>query len=135
MADMYGFSSQTLTPATADKCTVNFGGRQAGAVQVNFAYNQTINKRRSMGNAGCIVWASQPGGQITISKMVVEGLVKGGPGFSACTPVNASFSLSGCSGGGSVQATGCVVSQYTVTAETDGMTVMENIVIDCVSMS
>lgn len=135
MADIYGFSSNVVTPATADKSTISWGGSVAGAVQVSVAYNQQINKRRQMGNGGAIVWASQPTGQINIQKLVIGGLVKGQQGFNACNPVTISFNAGGCSGGGGVTATGCVVSSYTITAETDGMTVMENVVIDFVSLS
>jgi hypothetical protein len=81
------------------------------------------------------VWASQPTGQINIQKLVIGSLVKGQTGFNACSPTTISFNASGCGGGGGVTATGCVVSSYTITAETDGMTVMENVVIDFVSLS
>lgn len=136
MADIYGFSSNVVTPATADKSTISWGGNVAGAVQVSVAYNQQINKRRQMGNGGAIVWASQPTGQINIQKLVIGSLVKGQTGFNACNPTTISFNAGGCaSGGGGVTATGCVVSSYTITAETDGMTVMENVVIDFVSLS
>ncbi len=136
MSDIYGFSSNVSTPATADKSTIGWGGSVAGAVQVSISYNQQINKRRSMGNGGAIVWASQPTGQINIQKLVIGSLVKGAAGFKACTPTTITFNAGSCaSGGGGVTATGCVVSQYTITAETDGMTVMENVVIDFVSLS
>jgi hypothetical protein len=135
MSDIYGFSSNVSTPATADKSTIGWGGSVAGAVQVSVSYNQQINKRRQMGNGGAIVWASQPTGQINIQKLVIGSLAKGNPGFSACSPTTITFNAGGCSSGGGVTATGCVVSQYTITAETDGMTVMENVVIDFVSLS
>lgn len=136
MADIYGFSSNVVTPATADKSTISWGGAVAGAVQISVAYNQQINKRRQMGNGGAIVWASQPTGQINIQKLVIGNLVKGREGFNACTPTTISFNAGSCqAGGGGVTATGCVVSSYTITAETDGMTVMENVVIDFVSLS
>lgn len=136
MADLYGFSSQVKAPATADKSTISWGGNVAGATQVSFSYNQQINKRRSMGNGAAIVWASSPTGQITIQKLVIEGLVKTLPGFNACSPANISFNVSGCSSGsGNVTASGCVVSSYSLVAETDGMSVMENVTIDFVSLS
>ena len=136
MADIYGFSSNVSTPATADKSTITWGDNLAGAVQVSISYNQQINKRRSMGNGAAIVWASQPTGQINIQKLVIGNLAKGLPGFKACEPTEISFNAGGCNAvGGSVTATGCVVSQYTITAETDGMTIMENVVIDFVSLS
>lgn len=137
MADLYGFSSNVSTPATADKSTINWNGELAGAVQINIAYNQQINKRRTMGNRGALVWASQPTGQITIQKLIVGASVTTLKGFKACEPATISFKTGFCGGqsGGSVTATGCVVSSYVVTAETDGMTVMENITIDFVSLS
>jgi hypothetical protein len=138
MADIYGFSSNVVTPATADKSSITWGEEVAGAVQVSIAYNQQINKRRQMGNGGALVWASQPTGQINIQKLVIGSLAKSKAGFNACDPVDIIFHTRACDtdgGDGTVTATGCVVSSYTITAETDGMTVMENVVIDFVSLS
>ena len=135
MGDLYGFGSQTQGPATADKSTISWGGNPAGVQQFSITYNQQVNKRKQVGNTGTVVWGSQPSGQINIQKLVVGSSVKGGPGFNSCSPVNISFSAGGCSSGGSVTATGCVVSSYGMSAEADGLTVMENVVIDFVSMS
>jgi hypothetical protein len=134
MADLFGFGSNVSNPATADKSTISWGGSTAGVQQMSISYNQQLNKRRQVGNDGVIIWASQPGGQINIQRLVVNGLSKSG-GFSACSPTTVSFNASGCGGGGGVTANGCVVTQYTVTAEADGLTVMENVVIDFVSLS
>lgn len=136
MADLYGFSSQVVTPVTADKSTIFWGSELAGVMQFNLSYNQQINKRRSMGNGAAIVWASQPTGQITIQKMIFGGSITSLPGFKACNPTSIKFSAKGCNGSslGNLTAVGCVVMQYAIAAETDGMSVLENVVIDFVAL-
>jgi hypothetical protein len=138
MADLFGFQSDSIkTPATADRCTVSFGGAVASAVNVSIQYNQQINRRRVVGGAMVLLWASAPQGQASIQTMVAGSLLKGsGSGWTACAPGVVTFNFGGCStGGGSVTCHGAVVSSYQVTAEVEGLTVMENVVIDFVTAS
>jgi hypothetical protein len=133
--DMFGFSSTNITsPVTADRCTVSFGGPVATAVNVSIQYNQQINRRRVIGNSGVLVWASSPQGQASIQTMAAGSSLKGSSGFSACRPSTVTFTLRGCSaGGGQIRCNGAVVSSYQITAEVEGLTVMENVVVDFVS--
>lgn len=141
MADIYGFQSDAITtPVTADKCTIQFGGGPvASAVNVTIQYNQQINRRRVVGNQQVLLWASSPQGQASIQTMVVGTPLKsggGGAGWSGCEPSTVTFVMSGCKGGGgTITCSGAVVSSYSVTAEVEGLTVMENVVVDFVTMS
>lgn len=135
MADMFGFASNNVrSPVTADRCTVSFGGPVATAVNVSIQYNQQINRRRVIGNSGVLLWASSPQGQASIQTMAAGSGLKGGSGFSACSPTTVTFSMGGCGvGGGQLRCSGAVVSSYQITAEVEGLTVMENVVVDFVS--
>jgi hypothetical protein len=138
MADIYGFKSDSVqAPFTADKCTVEFGGQIATAVNVTIQYNQQINRRRVVGDQSVLLWASAPQGQASIQTMVVNKSLKGsGDGWNACKPGRITFTMAGCAGGGStVTCHGAVVSSYSVSAEVEGLTVMENLVIDFVTLS
>jgi hypothetical protein len=137
MADLFGFAGANITsPITADKCTISFGGTIAGATQVSIQYAQQINRRRTIGNQVSLIWGAQPQGQATIQRLVTGGLSLGGSGWSACTPGTVTFNLGGCAGsGGSVTASGAVVSQYSISAEAESLTVMDNVVIDFMYLS
>lgn len=137
MADVFGFAQSNIqAPITADRCTVSFGGTIAGATQVSIQYAQQINRRRTIGNQISLLWGAQPQGQATIQRLVVAGAIAGGSGWSACSPGTVTFNLGGCSGGGaSLTASGAVVSQYSLTAEAESLTVMDNVVIDFMFLS
>lgn len=137
MADLFGFiESNIVSPVTADRCTISFGGTIAGAVQVSIQYAQQINRRRTVGNQVSILWGAQPQGQATIQKLIIGSGSVGGQGWSACQPGTVTFNFGGCGGaGGSLTGTGAVVSQYSVTAEAESLTVMDNVVIDFMYMS
>jgi hypothetical protein len=139
MADIYGFKSDNVkAPFTADKCTVQFGdGDIMAAVNVTIQYNQQINRRRVVGDKTLLVWASAPTGQASIQTMVVDSSIKGsGKGWTGCDHSTVTFNMSGCNGGGAtITCTGAVVSSYSVSAEVEGLTVMENLVIDFLSLT
>lgn len=137
MADLFGFSNQSIkTPITADKAILQWGDIVAGALQVSITYAQPINRRRTIGNKDAVIWASQPNGQVTIQRLITtdaSGLFKS-PGWSACNPGTITLALrGGCESAGSGPtfiATGCVVSQFNVSAEAESLTVMDNVTID-----
>lgn len=140
MADIYGFQSDAITtPITADKCLIQFGnGPVASAVNVTIQYNQQINRRRVVGNQQILLWSSSPQGQASVQTMIVGTPLKGsaGVGWSGCNPSSVTFTLNGCTGGGgTITCSGAVVSSYSITAEVEGLTVMENVVVDFVSLS
>ena len=136
MADAFGFQDGYTSPATADKCTVSFGDTIGAAVQVQITYQQQINRRRTIGGAKGLIWASAPQGQASIQQMVVNSLSTGGAGWNACSPTTISFKAGGCgSSGGTIRGNGAVVSQFSISAEVEGMTVMNNLVIDFFSLS
>lgn len=142
MADLFGYENQNIkTPLTADKATITWGGIVTGAIQVQISYAQQIQRRRTIGNKDAVIYAAMPTGQITIARLMTtdsSGLFSG-PGWKACEPGTITLTLGGgCGGGGggpTFTAKGCVVSQFSVQAEAEGLTVMDNVVIEFLQLS
>jgi hypothetical protein len=136
MADIYGHSDyQTQTPFTADKAILTWGDVVTGAVQVNVTYAQQANRRRTIGNRAAVIWTTMPSGQINIQRLVTTNtseLFKG-DGWTACKPGTITLALtSDCDASGKITFTakGCVVTQFSISAEAESLTVMDNVVIE-----
>jgi len=134
--EVYGFKTQTIkSPATADKAILLWSGEVYGAVQVQVSYQQQVNRRRTIGGEHTLVWGSSPGGQITIQRLITQG---GGmfdnQGWNCCDLGEVTLDFVGCAKAYSVKARGCLVSNFTASAEAEGLTCMENIVIDFVQL-
>jgi len=141
MADLFGFTSQTIkTPFTADKATIQWGSVVTGATQVTVSYAQQVNRRRTIGNRDTVIFASQPNGNINIQRLVTNNssqLFKS-PGWSACTPGTITLTLGGCPNDGGTStytATGCVVSQFSITAEAESLSIMDNVVVEFLQLT
>ena len=139
--DVFGFTGQQIgTPLTADKATLIWGTIVTGALQVSFSYAQQVNRRRTIGNASAIIWASMPSGQITIQRLLTtdsSGLFSS-PGWQACLPGRVDLQLAGgCdrAPAGTYTATGCIVSQFSIQAEAESLTVMDNVTIEFLQLS
>jgi hypothetical protein len=133
MADMFQRKSSTFeAPYTADKCIINWGGQLNTANNVTIAYSQQVNRRRTIGNVKAMLWASLPNGQITIQRLMSPDgeQLFGAAGWSACTPGKITLKVAGCKGGSTFKANDCIVTQYQVQLETEGLTVVDNIVIE-----
>lgn len=141
MADLYGFGDQNIkTPLTADKATLDWGGVITGAVQVSISYAQQVQRRRTIGNKDAAIWATMPTGQVTIARLLTidAGQLFNAPGWKACEPGTITLTLGGgCGGGGgfTLTAKGCVVSQFQIQAEAEGLTVMDNVVIEFLQLN
>ena len=137
MADLFGYENVSpKAPITADRCIISFDGIIATAMQVQISYQQQINRRRTIGNKEALMWGSQPQGQANIQRMVVGTETYGGKGWSACTPADVTFEMSGCSSKGpKLTAKSAVVSQFSITAEAESLTVMDNVVIDFMQLT
>ena len=142
MADIFGFEDYIPgTPLTADKATIQWDkGLVTGATQVSISYAQQVNRRRTIGNKSAIIWASLPNGQITIQRLLTtdtQGLFSAA-GWNACNPGAILIDFGGgCdkSGGVTYTALGCIVSQFSVQAEAESLTVMDNVVIEFLQLN
>lgn len=127
------------SPITADKCTITIGGSViADAIQFQCSYGQSITHRRAIGNKSVIIFGSMPRGQISIARLVADGSsdLLSSDIFS-CTGGSITFTGSSCDGGASVNyvARGCLVSNFSISANADDLTVLDNIVIEFVELS
>jgi len=134
--DLFGFGDQNIKqPLTADKAIISWGGIVTGAINISVSYAQQVQRRRTIGNKDAVIYASQPMGQVSMARLLTTdaGLLFSSPGWQACNPGTISVTFGGgCSGGVgfTVTAIGCVVSQFQIQAEAEGLTVMDNVVID-----
>jgi len=144
MADLFQRQDTTIkSPVTADNCVITWGGNIAAAMQVQISYQQQVQRRRTIGNQNAIIYATYPVGQITIARLIADGAsdIFGAPGWSACTPGQLTFAMSGgngsnCPGAGySLTAKGCIVSSFSVSAEAEGLTVVDNITIEFLELT
>jgi hypothetical protein len=134
MAELFGYEDhQIKTPLTADRATIDWGGTVTAAIQLSVTYMQQIQRRRSIGNQDAIIWASMPQGQITIARLLTTDASKlfSSPGWKFCEYGEITIDLGACKGSGfGLRATGCVVSQFSLQAEAESLTVMDNVVIE-----
>jgi hypothetical protein len=139
--DLYGHADQNIkTPLTADKATINWGGIVTGAIQVSVQYAQQINRRRTIGNKDAVIYASMPQGQVTIQRLLTTDATAlfSAPGWKACLPGTITLTLAGgCdgTGGPTFTARGCIVSQFSVQAEAESLTVMDNVVVEFLQLT
>jgi hypothetical protein len=140
MADLFSRNNSTIQkPVTADNCKITWDGEVHAAVQVQISYQQQVQRRRTIGNQDAIIYATYPIGQITIARLISDGAgdLFSKPGWSACKPGTITFAMSGGNGntdcsvtGYSLTAKGCVVTQYSLSAEAEGLTVVDNVTIE-----
>jgi hypothetical protein len=133
MADLY--QRDVLTPSSpivADKCTLDWEGVIMDATNVSLSYAQQITRRRTIGHQKSVIHGSQPTGQLTIQRVLVDGSddIFGKGGWDQCTPANPTLNATGCASAWSYKITGALVSQYTIQMEAEGLTVMDNVVVD-----
>lgn len=140
MADIFNRKPYKIEqPFTADACMVKVDGSEAlFGVQVQCSYSQQIQRRRSIGNQNAVIYGSQPIGQISINRLVVKDAysILNGETFSSCGSGRVELILKGNCEGGAVtfRCTGCVASQFSISIEAEGLTVMDNIVIEFLQM-
>lgn len=136
MGDLYGFTEQKIAaPSTADKVLLKWEGEIYGALQVQITYQQQVNRRRTIGGQNTLVWGSSPNGQITIQKLITrDGKLFNKDGWNTCKLGTISIDFKGCEDAYGVEAHGCLVSNFTASAEAEGLLCMENVVIDCVEV-
>jgi hypothetical protein len=138
MADLYKHQqAKAVAPFTTDKCTLNWEGAIYSASNVNVSYTQQVQRRRTIGNKNVMLWAALPGGQITIGRMMAEDAsqVYGKRGWNMCEPGNITLETKGCRGSVKFTAKDCLVVNYQVTLETEGLTVLDNLTIEFLELA
>ena len=143
MADIFNRKLAKIeTPFTADACMVKVDGSEAlFGVQVQCTYSQQIQRRRSIGNQNAVIYGSQPMGQVSINRLVVKDAydILTGPTFKGCgqsgtVEIILKGNCPDAAGQVTFKCTGCIASVVSISIEAEGLTVMDNIVIDFLQM-
>lgn len=140
--DIFGRTPGTpKIPFTADKATIDWGGPITTAMNVTLTYSQGVQRRRTIGNKDTVIFASMPLGSINISRLLTDDAANlfNSPGWKVCDePATVKITFrGGCADQESASnkemtltAIGCIVSQFSISAEAEGLTVVDNVVID-----
>ncbi len=143
-SDIFGKTLQEVQqPFTADRALLLINDKVVGAaLTVSISYGQAITKRRTIGGKQAIIYSGQPEGNIQIQRLVTfqsvpgqesSGLPEYGTGiWNICEPADIKFELTGGNCGDqtfSFIATGAIIQQYAITAEAEGTTIADSIVI------
>jgi len=141
MADIFQKGDGSLnikSPITADKCTITFDGTVvADAIQFQCNYQQQIIRRRSIGNQSAIIYSSMPMGSISVARLLTDSAssILGTAAFT-CKGGTVSFSGTGCDGGQvNYTARGVMVQSYSISANADDMSVMDNITFEFIELT
>lgn len=152
MADIFNRKDQTVkTPLTADRCTIIWDDAPVTqAFQFQASYQQQITRRRSIGNQEVVIYGSQPQGQIQIGRLLVSDLDKQklfGSKSWTCGGGTLFFHTGSCAAGSgpdsggtgngpvSYKATGCIVTNYSISANAEDLTVVDNLTIEFLQLS
>jgi len=141
MSDVFGRSAQTITgPITADRGVIDWGGGiVTSCTNISIGVAVPIQIRHTIGNQQSVIYAGQPSGTISINELLAEnaGYLFSLPGWNVCQPTSITLSFASCSAGEgiSLRADGCVVSQYSLSAEAEGTTVFDAVTINFTQLS
>lgn len=142
MADLFGRDPvNALNPVTSDQCTLLLDGANlAEAIQVSISYNQSVTRRRAIGGKSAVIYGSQPTGQATIARMLATNgsNIFNSAMWTGCGKGTVTFTPKGCGGTGNFGAyniTGAIVSSYSIQAQAEDLTVVDNITIDFLQLT
>lgn len=153
--DIFGKQLQEIqSPFTADRAIILIGDKAVGGAQnITITYAQPIQKRRSIGGKHALIFSGQPMGQISIARLIAYKAIPGeeasgfpafGTGiwntcdFSDPKARELKFEMVGgpCLVGGNptnifaLTCTGCVVTNYALTAESESVSISDAVQID-----
>ncbi len=146
MADIFKRQPIELRkPITADMCLIEWGTHVSTATNLTMTYQQPVTRRRTLGVNGknvAVIFPGQPVGRISIQRLFAEKpngetSIFDRDGWHPCRPttIRVTFTgeaaVDGCSvTGGIYTAIGCVATSYSLSAEAEGLTVVDNIEIE-----
>ena len=149
---------QPAKPITADMCTIVWAGDAnntgdktpsaiASATNINIQYQQQATRRRTIGGRGnpiAVIYPSQPSGSVSIQRVVAEITedIFSKPGWNICqgtARLTISFdgasAFDGCTTKGYLYTiTGAIVTGYSISAEAEGLTVVDGVQIEFLQM-
>lgn len=134
-----------LKPLTADMVLINWSGYLAQATQISLQYNQPVNRRWTLGTNGqnnCVIYPGRPMGSLQIQRLFADSNenIFDKPGWDPCgnfatiqigLDASASSVSPSCTvQGGTYTLKGAIVTSYGLTAEAEGLTLIDNINIE-----
>jgi len=140
MAVIFDKKVVVKTPITADKCKITIDGAKVGqAMNFQLTYQQQTTKRHTIGSEDAVVYGSYPTGQISIARLLtadVPGTFMSGKSWGCGGDGIVTFTTGDCNGGGgsTYSATGCMVTGFSLTANAEDLTVIDNITIEFLSL-
>ena len=130
-------------PITADMVLIEWEGLLAQATQLSLQYNQPVNRRWTLGTNGkntCVIYPGRPLGSLQIQRLFADqnDNIFTKPGWDPCdTLANIHILLDGSSAlenctvsGGEYIVRGALVTSYSLSAEAEGLTLIDNINIE-----
>lgn len=134
-------------PITADMSILEWDGWLSTATNFTLNYTQPVTRRRTLGTGVsrnvAVIYAGQPYGTISIQRLFAEQLngekpIFDRPGWNPCAglaTIKIMFTgnsiIAGCEiNGGIYTAQGCLVTTYALSAEAEGLTVIDNVQIE-----
>lgn len=138
MADIFNRQSLDIQkPVTADKCVILWDDTVVSqAFQFQMTYNQGITRRRSIGNQSAVIYGSQPMGQINMARLLTVDASNlfSTKAWTGCgdSESKIAFQLFDCAdqSGDTYIAIGCIVTSFSLNANSDDLTVMDNVVVE-----
>ena len=150
MADIFNRKQLNIEkPITADMVLLHWGGDTGAGVIVaqatNFQlqYQQQITRRWTLGGSNkntCVIYPGRPLGTIRIQRLFVDQNenIFNNPGWDPCGPtatitvqLDGSGAVENCSvSGGTYTARGAVATSYGLSAEADGLTIIDDVNIE-----
>lgn len=136
--DIFQFGKQDIkAPYTADRAILKWDNKEINAaINVQISYQQQINRRRVIGNKWSVRWGTQPQGQLTCQRILVEGdadIYKGDI-WNQCkvSEQMLEVTLNNCEKqqGPTFKCSGPIVTQLQVTVEAESLTCLDNVVIE-----
>ena len=159
-SDIYGRKMIIpIKPITADMCTI-VGGTEAattgvgeeiltGATSINISYQQAVVRRRTLGSRNgqpiAVIYPTQPMGTLTMQRLFAEtpAAIFSRPGWNICAGTayldvrfNGDSAYADCNVKyGGFHITGATVTGYRVSAEAEGLTIVDDISIEFLQMT
>ena len=156
MADIFNRKQLSIEkPITADMVLLHWGGSGgaagtgstgvivAQATNFSMSYQQQVTRRWTLGGSNkntCVIYPGRPIGSIRIQRLFVDKNENmfNNPGWDPCgetatitVQLDGSGAVNNCSvSGGTYTARGCVVTGYGITAEADGLTIIDDVTIE-----
>lgn len=159
-SDIYGRKMITpIKPITADMCTIVWGTEStvdgtgesvfSGATNISISYQQQVIRRRTLGSRNgqpvAVIYPTQPMGTMTMQRLFVEtpAGIFSLPGWNICAGTaymdvrfNGASAYADCAlSYGGYHISGATVTGYSISAEAEGLTIVDNINVEFLQLS